>query len=81
MSGKLENVDNRLRSSFQTNHAGLFERIGQFVLFNLFDRRMVQTDDGGVEVEVGVRRCWVSQILWQAQLLGQKHENAGQSVV
>lgn len=78
MACHLHDVHDLLCSRHQSVLAG-FLRLGrELVYVRLFARRVVQADNSGVQVEVGVDRNRVTNIPRQTEPVRQEHERARQ---
>lgn len=75
MRSDLDDIDNLFCSSPQTADAVVLDVIRQLMFLGLFNGSMVETNDGGVKIEVEVSCSRISNILGQPKLFRQEHEN------
>ena len=79
MSREFHHVDNLLGCHGPPIFAGLLDVRREPVLVGLVARLVVKTDDGGMEVEIGLDGHRIAYVLGESELLRQEHESAGQA--
>lgn len=81
MADHFDDVDNLVSGGQEAGLARLFDGVGKAVHVSLINSSMVQADDGGMQVQVGVQRGRVAVVVRQAEALGEEHEGRRESVV
>lgn len=81
MRRQLDDIHHLLRGRRQPGHGGLADVRRQVVLAGDLVGAIVQADERGVEVEVGVDGDGVADVAGEAEGLGEEHEGAGEQVV
>lgn len=81
MRCQFDNVHDLLGRCVEAGPCHLFHLLTQVVLVCSLECAVVEADQRGVEIEVGVDGHGISYVLRETKALGQEHEGAGQQVV